>query len=180
MIRTSVGRLFCRDWCKAFGSCPVALWMQDSRCSLRNQQDQRSIGALLRRSSGHTSPLTCAHRFVCLRGPKDTAGFVPATTGDSLLQLCCTACQQKALWTFLEAINGMANSSCPVLSCLRSPAMFQEARARDIWHWFSGQRVLSLTGRRGRGKSSVAALGMVALLQRRISVVVTGPGSNRL
>ncbi|CAK9093151.1 unnamed protein product [Durusdinium trenchii] len=87
-------------------------------------------------------------------GPKDTAGFVPATTGDSLLQLCCTACQQKALWTFLEAINGMANSSC--------------------------QRVLSLTGRRGRGKSSVAALGMVALLQRRISVVVTGPGSNSI
>ena len=46
----------------------------------------------------------------------------------------------------------------------------------DVLPW--GQRLLSLTGRRGRGKSTVAALGMVAALQRQRCVVVTGPGSN--
>eukprot|EP00434_Breviolum_minutum_P019918 symbB.v1.2.017573.t1/scaffold1369.1/size123032/6 len=71
--------------------------------------------------------------------------------GEALLQLCCTPCQEKALQAILEAI-GTNISNC--------------------------QRLLSLTGRRGRGKSTVAALGMVAALQRQRCVVVTGPGSN--
>ena len=61
-----------------------------------------------------------------------------------------------------------------------------ETPISSLTHWilitnapWQGQRVLSLTGRRGRGKSTVAGLGVVAALQQQRSVVVTGPGCNR-
>ncbi|CAJ1429295.1 unnamed protein product, partial [Effrenium voratum] len=67
---------------------------------------------------------------------------------DELLQLCCTECQRRAFRAILEAIASL-KPGC--------------------------QRVVSLTGRRGRGKSSVAALALAALLRHRKAVVVTGP-----
>lgn len=83
--------------------------------------------------------------------PEDTSEVAAAPGESPLLQLCCTPCQEKALRAILEAVSSKS-SGC--------------------------QRVLSLSGRRGRGKSSVAGLGLVAALQRQRSVVVTGPGCN--
>ena len=40
----------------------------------------------------------------------------PTIAGNSLLQLCCTACQQKAFCAILEAIDSIKSSSCQVLS----------------------------------------------------------------
>eukprot|EP00438_Fugacium_kawagutii_P022549 Skav202580 [mRNA] locus=scaffold1305:1875:12033:- [translate_table: standard] len=73
------------------------------------------------------------------------AGPQDESKKSKLLQLCCTVCQAKAFRAILEAVCS-TSSEC--------------------------QRVLSLTGRRGRGKSTMAALGMVAALQQGRSVVV--------
>ncbi|CAE7827028.1 l(1)G0020 [Symbiodinium sp. CCMP2592] len=73
---------------------------------------------------------------------------------DALLELCCTACQRKA-FTRLQASLVAAG---------------QASKGR--------QTVLSLTGRRGRGKSSVAGLFVAAALQCGRNVVVTGPARN--
>eukprot|EP00435_Cladocopium_sp_Y103_P060292 s244_g22.t1 len=83
--------------------------------------------------------------------PENVSEIAAGPEESPLLQLCCTPCQEKALRAILEAVSSKS-SGC--------------------------QRVLSLTGRRGRGKSSVAGLGLVAALQRQRSVVVTGPGCN--
>eukprot|EP00439_Symbiodinium_sp_Y106_P069285 s1116_g11.t3 len=72
---------------------------------------------------------------------------------DALLELCCTACQRKAFMRLQASLVAVG-----------------QAKGR--------QTVLSLTGRRGRGKSSVAGLFVAAALQCGRNVVVTGPARN--